>query len=83
MSGVELIQRVRHLHPDMPVIVLTGSTGAVASLAIERVVGGKCLVLEKPICIIDLKDNIELVLRRSNIPSIATLVGMGGILATT
>ena len=83
MSGVELIQRVRHLHPDMPVIVLTGSTGAVASLAIERVVGGKCLVLEKPIRIIDLKDNIELVLRRSNIPSIATLVGMGGILATT
>jgi hypothetical protein len=41
------------------------------------------LVLEKPIRIIDLKDNIELVLRRSNIPSIATLVGMGGILATT
>lgn len=77
MDGVELIQQVRQGWPAMPVILLTGHLGAVASLAIEQKVGGKCLVLQKPIRIGDLQDSVELALKASAV----TLSGLGVVLA--
>jgi len=46
MSGLELLQRVRKTHPDLPVIVITGHGDV--SLAVEAMKAGAADFLEKP-----------------------------------
>jgi CheY-like chemotaxis protein len=62
MDGIELIRAIRRKVPDLPAIILTSNTGAVADLAISDAVGGRCFVLRKPIRVGDLVDHIELAL---------------------
>ena len=63
MDGIQLIRAIRKKIPELPAIVLTGHTSAVADLAISEAVGGSCFVLRKPIRVGDLADHIELALR--------------------
>lgn len=82
MDGVQLIQQVRRNRPDIPAIVLTGNFGAVANLTIEQVVGGTCLILQKPVRVNDLRDNIDIVVAGQYKPLIAALIGLEGIFTT-
>jgi signal transduction histidine kinase/FixJ family two-component response regulator len=66
MDGIELAHRVRERVSELPVIILTGNTGAIATGAIERTIGkDSCTVLLKPIRVTELSDQITLALRRS------------------
>jgi CheY-like chemotaxis protein len=62
MDGIQLIRAVRRQIQALPAIILTGNTGAIASLAIEEVVGGRCSILHKPIRVTELSDHIHLML---------------------
>lgn len=62
MSGLELLQRVRQSHPDMPVIVITGHGDV--PLAVEAMKAGAVDFLEKPFDDEALLSAVETALRR-------------------
>jgi signal transduction histidine kinase/ActR/RegA family two-component response regulator len=83
MNGIELVRAVRKRVPGQPVIILTGNTGAIAIDAIGEAAGGECTVLQKPIRISELPDQIKIALRRSpasqsSLALLANLASAGG-----
>jgi two-component system, LuxR family, response regulator FixJ len=62
MSGLELLERVRQSHPDVPVIVITGHGDV--PLAVEAMKAGAADFLEKPFDDEALVSAVEAALRR-------------------
>ncbi len=56
LNGVELIQKIRDLRPEIPVILLTGSREQMIQEAVTAL--NQCLLLHKPIGIDDLEQGI-------------------------
>jgi CheY-like chemotaxis protein len=62
MDGLRLIHQIRAIISDLPVIVLTGDTSAVAGLATQDGLGDRFLVLQKPIRLPELVHHLEIML---------------------
>ena len=49
MTGLDLIREVRRRKPTLPTILLTGHVGDIATAPIDRTVGSRMIVLQKPV----------------------------------
>ena len=49
MTGLDLIREVRRRRPTLPTILLTGHVGDIATAPIDRTVGSRMIVLQKPV----------------------------------
>src|SRR3984893_18120994 len=49
MTGLDLIREVRRRKPTLPTILLTGHVGDIATAPIDRTVGSRLIVLQKPV----------------------------------
>ncbi len=49
MTGLDLIREVRRRKPTLPTILLTGHVGDIATAPIDRTVGTRVIVLQKPV----------------------------------
>ena len=49
MTGLDLIREVRRRKPTLPTILLTGHVGDIATAPIDRTVGSRVIVLQKPV----------------------------------
>jgi signal transduction histidine kinase/CheY-like chemotaxis protein len=66
MDGLELIREIGARVPDLPAILLTGDTSAIADLSTTDAFGDGCMVLQKPIRFSELGHYIENVLGRGS-----------------
>ena len=65
MTGTELLERARVLHPDLPAVVITGY--ADVDLATRAIRAGACDFVTKPFGISDLKEAIEHALEQAQL----------------
>ena len=65
MDGLELLQRVHHYDPDIPVILITG--GAKLETAIKAINLGAIKYLEKPVELDELQEIIAFALQKYNL----------------
>jgi DNA-binding response OmpR family regulator len=84
MDGIELSHLARERVSGLPVIILTGNTGAIAKGKIEREIGeDNCTVLLKPIHVAELSAQITLALRRSATATTAGRADPGSVRTDT
>ncbi|MGE0223021.1 MAG: ATP-binding protein [Acetobacteraceae bacterium] len=65
MSGIDLINRVQHLRPGLPAILLTGYATDAAEVAIGGAVGGAFSLVRKPVSGRQLVEHIAVLLEGS------------------
>jgi CheY-like chemotaxis protein len=63
MNGLDLIREVQRRNPTLPMILLTGYVGDIAARSIEHEVGGRVIVLQKPVRPVELAERLSVAVR--------------------
>ena len=59
MDGVELLQWSEQRFPRLPAILLTGLADDGVASALDRVLGGRCVIMRKPVSARTLLERVE------------------------
>lgn len=62
-DGLEIIMNVRRLRPNLPIIAMSGKTGALDMLAVARHLGA-CQLLRKPFSNTELLEAVEMTIAK-------------------